>query len=131
MSDSTERLETGKRIRREVLGAEYVDKKAATSWEFAKPYSDLVTEFVWGAIWGRPGLSRRDRSLINLGMLAALGRPAELELHIGGALTNGVTPEEIREAFLQVGVYCGAPAGLEAFHCLKRVFDEQGERAGG
>jgi 4-carboxymuconolactone decarboxylase len=123
---TTELLEAGRAMRREVLGADYVDNKAATSWAFAQPYADLVSEFCWGAIWTRPGLARRDRSLLNLGMLAALGREAELELHTGAALTNGVTPEEIREAFLQIGVYCGVPAGLEGMRILKRVLDERG-----
>jgi 4-carboxymuconolactone decarboxylase len=126
MSGSNKTLETGRAIRREVLGADYVERKAATSWPFAKPYADLVTEYCWGAVWARPGLGRRDRSLLNLGMLAALNRSEELALHIGGALNNGVTPEEIREAFLQVGVYCGAPAGMEAFRIARKVFEERG-----
>jgi 4-carboxymuconolactone decarboxylase len=126
MTDDDNRMKTGQRLRREVLGAEYVDRKATTTWPFAKPLSDLVTEFAWGAIWARPGLSRRDRSLINLGMLTALNRSDELRLHIGAALNNGLSPEEIREALLQATVYCGVPAGLEAFRCAKAVFDERG-----
>lgn len=126
MTAPTERMEAGRALRREVMGAEHVDRGAATAWPFAKPYADLVTEYCWGAVWSRPGLSRRDRSLLNLGMLAALNRSEELALHIGGALNNGVTPEEIREAFLQVGVYCGAPAGMEAFRAARKVFEARG-----
>jgi 4-carboxymuconolactone decarboxylase len=126
MTDEDSRLKSGQRLRREVLGSDYVDRKAATAWGFAKPLSDLVTEFAWGSIWARPGLSRRDRSLINLGMLTALNRSEELSLHIGAALNNGLSPEEIREALLQASVYCGIPAGLEAFRCAKTVFDERG-----
>src|SRR5688572_23638821 len=83
MTTPSNKLETGRAIRREVLGSDYVDKASATSWPFAKPYADLVSEFCWGAVWSRPGLSRRDRSLLNLGMLAALNLHRELELHIG------------------------------------------------
>jgi 4-carboxymuconolactone decarboxylase len=120
------RLEVGRAIRREVLGSEYVDRGATAAWPFAQPYLDLVTEYVWGAVWSRPGLSRRDRSLLNLGMLTALNRSQELAVHIGAALNNGVTPEEIREALLQAGVYCGAPAGLEAFRVARQVFEQRG-----
>jgi 4-carboxymuconolactone decarboxylase len=126
MNESNKTLEAGRTIRREVLGADYVDRKATTAWSFAKPYQELLTEYCWGAVWGRPGLSRRDRSLLNIGMLAALNRNDELELHIGGALNNGVTVEEIREAFLQIGVYCGAPVGLAAFKAARKVFEERG-----
>src|SRR5690606_2222355 len=110
----------------EVMGAEYVERASVTAWPFAQPYADLVTEYCWGAVWGRPGLSRRDRSLLNLGMLAALGHSQELKLHMGGALNNGVTPEEIREVCLQVGVYCGVPAGMEALRLAREVFEARG-----
>lgn len=118
------KLETGRAIRREVLGTE--SGLAATAWPFAEPYMDLVTEYIWGAIWSRPGLSRRDRSLLNLGMMAALNRNQELTLHVGLALNNGVTPEEIQEVFMQVGVYCGAPAGLAGFQAAREAFAKRG-----
>jgi 4-carboxymuconolactone decarboxylase len=123
---SSKTLEAGRAIRREVLGADYVDRKASTTGTFAKPFADLMTEYCWGAVWGRPGLSRRDRSLLNLGMLCALNRSDELAAHINGALNNGITPEEMREAFMQVGVYCGMPAAMGAFRIARQVFEESG-----
>lgn len=84
----------------------------------------MITEYAWGAVWSRPGLTRQTRSLLNLGMLTALNRPVELELHIRGAITNGVSRDEIREVFLQAAVYCGAPAALDAFRIARRIFAE-------
>jgi 4-carboxymuconolactone decarboxylase len=124
MSDD-DRFGQGSAVRREVLGADYVERTAPGAWGFADPYRKLVNEYVWGSIWTRPGLSRRDRSLLCLGMLAALGAD-ELEVHIRGALNNGLTPEELREVFIQVGGYCGAPAGLESFRKLRKVFADMG-----
>src|SRR5947209_9543721 len=102
-------FEAGLQTRREVLGAEHVDRSLARASEFARPMQELVTEYCWGAVWSRPGLDRRTRSLLNIGMLTALGRSHELSLHVRGALTNGVTPEEIQEALLQAAIYCGVP----------------------
>jgi 4-carboxymuconolactone decarboxylase len=85
---------------------------------------ELATEYCWGRVWSRPGLARRDRSLINLAMISALNRPHELKMHIGGALRNGVTREEICEIFLQVAIYCGVPAGVDAFRTAREVFAE-------
>jgi 4-carboxymuconolactone decarboxylase len=110
-----DRFEQGLEVRREVLGGEHVDRSLATASDFMRPMQEFVTEYCWGAIWTRPGLDRRTRSLINLGMLTALGKGHELEVHVRGALTNGVTETEIKEALLQAAVYCGVPAGLEAF----------------
>ncbi|MBH77488.1 MAG: 4-carboxymuconolactone decarboxylase [Dehalococcoidia bacterium] len=121
---TSEMFEKGLAIRREVLGHEYVDNSLAQADEFTMPLQELVTEHAWGAIWGRPGLSRRDRSLLNLGMLTALNRPHELRLHIRGALNNGLTREEIREALLQSAVYCGAPAALDGFRVAREIFAE-------
>jgi 4-carboxymuconolactone decarboxylase len=109
------RFETGLRVRREVLGDEYVDRALAASTGFSEPLQELLTEFCWGAIWARDGLDRRTRSLINIAMLTALNRPEELKAHIGGALRNGCTEEEIVEVLLQTAVYCGMPAGVDAF----------------
>jgi 4-carboxymuconolactone decarboxylase len=95
------------------------------AWPFAADFQRLVTEVVWGSVWSRPGLTRRERSLVTLGMIAALNRP-EVELHIGGALRNGCTPDEIKEVFMHVGVYCGAPAGLECFRAARKAFAEAG-----
>ena len=114
---------TGDRVRREVLGAEYVDAARERGTEFMESFQELVTEYCWGAIWGREGLDRRTRSLLNIGMLAALGRESELRLHVRGALNNGCTREEIQEALLQVAVYCGIPAGLSSFKVAEEVLD--------
>ena len=98
--------------------------------DFMRPMQEFVTEYCWGAIWTRPGLDRRTRSLINLGMLTALGKGHELEVHVRGALTNGVTEAEIRETLLQAAVYCGVPAGIEAFRRADSVLAAQREAGG-
>ena len=114
----------GLAVRKEVLGAEYVEKSLGAADDFNRPFQELVTEYSWGAVWTRDGLTRQSRSILNLGMLSALGRSHELKLHIKGALTNGVTREEIREVFMQVAIYCGVPAGVESFRCAREVFAE-------
>jgi 4-carboxymuconolactone decarboxylase len=116
--------ERGLKVRREVLGAEYVDKSVASADDFQRHFQEYVTKHCWGAVWTRPGLPRKTRSMLNLAMLAALGRSNELKLHLKGAVNNGVTKEEMAEIFLQVGVYCGAPAALESFKMAKEVFAE-------
>ena len=112
----------GLQTRREVLGADYVDQAIKTADPFSLPLQEFVTQYAWGDVWNRPGLPRRDRSLLVLAMLVALNRPHELKLHLRGALNNGVTREEIREAFLQAAVYCGAPAAMDAFRTAREVF---------
>lgn len=119
-----ELYDAGMALRRKVVGAEYVDKAMAAADDLTQDFQDLVTEYCWGAVWTREGLCHRDRSLLNLGMLTALGKPNELKLHLRGALTNGVTREEIREVFLQTAIYCGVPAALEAFRVARDVFAE-------
>lgn len=114
----------GLEVRREVLGREYVDRSLATADEFSQPIQQLVTEYCWGAIWGRPGLDRRSRSILNLGMLTALNRPHELGVHVRGAINNGVSTDEIREVLMQTAIYVGVPAALESFRIAKRVLDE-------
>src|SRR5216110_3136269 len=114
----------GLAVRREVLGAEYVDKSIANATAFNKPLQDFVTEYCWGACWTRPGLPRKTRSMLNLALLTALNRPHELKMYIKGALTNGVTRAEISEILLQTGVYCGVPAAVDAFRSAKEVFAE-------
>jgi 4-carboxymuconolactone decarboxylase len=116
--------DNGLAVRKEVLGAEYVEKSFKSADEFNLPFQELVTEYCWGAIWTRPGLDRKSRSILNLGMLTALNRSHELKLHIRGALNNGLTRDEIREVFLQTAIYCGVPAGVEAFRCAREVFAE-------
>jgi 4-carboxymuconolactone decarboxylase len=123
------RLEEGLAVRREVLGREHVDRALVEASEFARPMQELVTEYCWGAVWSRPGLDRRTRSLLNLGMLTALNRRHELELHVRGALTNGVTVSEIQEVLLQAAVYCGVPAAMDAFRAAEKVIAEYGATA--
>ena len=119
-------FEKGLSIRRQVLGAEYVDNAIATADDFNRPLQELVTQYCWGEIWGRPGLDRRTRSLINLAMITALNRPHEVKMHIRGALNNGLTKEDIKEVFLQVAIYCGVPAAVDSFRIAKEVFKELG-----
>lgn len=118
------KFEKGLEIRREVLGNEYVDKAIAQADAFSRPLQEFLTEYCWGTIWARPELPRKIRSLINLGMLAALNRPLELKIHIKGALNNGCSKEEIREALLQVGIYCGIPAAVDSFRVMAEAFRE-------
>ena len=120
----TELYEKGMKIRRQVLGDEYVDRALANSDEFGADLQKLVTEYCWGWTWGRSGLSLKQRSLNNLCMLAALNRPAEFETHLRGALRNGCTREEIKETLLQVAIYAGIPAGVEAFRIARKVLAE-------
>lgn len=114
----------GLEIRKEVLGAAHVEKSMASVSDFARPIQELVTEYCWGATWSRPGLERRDRSLINLAMLTALNRGHELSVHVKGAINNGVTPEEIQEVLLQTAIYVGVPAALESFRIAEATMKE-------
>ena len=110
--------------RREVLGADYVDASLARADDFNAAFQQMTTEIAWGMCWTRPGIDRKTRSMINLTMLSALNRGAELRLHLKAALTNGVTRDEIKEILMQVGAYCGIPACLEAFKIATEVFKE-------
>lgn len=116
----------GDSIRREVLGDARVDRTTRDPDAFDAPLIEYLTKYAWGDVWSRPGLDRRSRSILNLGMLSALGRAEELRLHIRGALRNGLTKDEMQEIFLQVSVYCGAPAALEVFKVAQEVFEEDG-----
>jgi len=122
---ASELYEKGMKVRREVLGDEYVDRALAGVDDFNREFQQMVTEHAWGAVWGRPGLAKKQRSLINLAMLAALNRAEEFELHFRGALKNGCTLEELKETLLQVAVYCGMPAGVSAFRIAKKVLAER------
>ena len=121
-----ERAEAGLKTRREVLGAEYVDKATAAVDDFNRPFTEMLNTYCWNDVWNRPGLPRQTRSMLNLAMLSALGKEHELKLHINGALNNGLTKEQIREVFLQVAIYCGVPAAVVSFRCAKEVFKERG-----
>ncbi len=119
-----ETFEKGLKIRREVLGSDYVDRSLAAADDFTKPLQELVTQYCWGEVWGREELDRRTRSFINLAMIAALNRPHELKLHVRGALNNGLTKEEIREVLLQVAIYCGVPAAIDSFRVAREAFQD-------
>lgn len=121
---SREKFEKGLEIRKAVLGKEYVENSLKNADDFTLPMQELSTEYCWGHVWGREGLSRKERSMINLAMISALNRPHELKLHVKGALVNGVTRDEIREILLQVAIYCGIPAGIDSFRLAKEAFAE-------
>jgi 4-carboxymuconolactone decarboxylase len=116
-----ERLAKGRRIRADVLGEDAVRVRLDEADAFNRDFQELITEYCWGAGWGRDALTRRDRSLMNLGMLSALNRPAEFAQHVRGALRNGVTRSELKDALIQVAIYCGVPAGVEAFRIASEV----------
>ena len=119
-------FEKGLPIRREVLGPEYVDSSLAQADSFMMAFQRATTSWAWGWAWGDPTLDRRTRSLINLAMLTASGKPAEIKLHVKGALRNGVTVEEIKATLLHATAYCGIPAGLEAFKAAHEVLLKEG-----
>ncbi len=119
-------FEAGLSTRKAVLGDDHVDKSLNAATDFNWPMQELTTEYCWDRIWNRPGLDRRSRSLLNLGMIAALNRPHELKLHVRGAINNGVTVEELTEVFLQVAVYCGVPAGIDSFRVAQEALKDMG-----
>jgi 4-carboxymuconolactone decarboxylase len=116
--------ERGLEIRKSVLGREFVEKSIASADDFNRPLQELVTEYCWGAVWGRDGLDKKTRSMINLAMISALNRPHELKMHVKGALRNGLTRDEIREVLLQVGIYCGVPAAVDSFRVAREALNE-------
>jgi 4-carboxymuconolactone decarboxylase len=115
MTDTTPLFDKGFEIRKAVLGAEHVERSWANADDYNRPMQALVTEYCWGAIWGRDDLPREIRSMLNIAMLTALNRPHELKLHVQGALRNGVTPEQVRGILMQAAIYCGVPAALDSF----------------
>lgn len=121
---STDKFAGGQAVRREVLGDAYVEASLVRATEFNREFQALVTESCWGTIWTRDGLPRHTRSLLNLAMMVALNRPHELDLHTKGALRNGVTVDEIKEVLLQAAVYCGIPAGVDAFRVVSKAIAE-------
>ena len=120
-------FERGLAIRRSVLGKDFVDNAFATADDFNRPLQELVTQYCWGEIWGRPGLDKKTRSMLNLAMLSALNRTHEIKAHVRGALANGLTRDDIKEVFLQVAIYCGVPAAVDSFRLAKEVFKELGD----
>ena len=121
---TSKKFEDGLKIRKAVLGEDYVNSALAAADEFSEPLQELVTEYCWGSVWTRDGLPRKTRSLINIAMICALNRPHELRLHLRGALNNGCSPEEIREVILQVAIYCGVPAAIDANRTAREVLEE-------
>jgi len=121
---SQQQFDAGLAVRRAVLGDAYVDRSLASMDDFTRDMQELVTEYCWGRVWTRDGLSHATRSMLNLAMLTALNRPHELAAHVRGALTNGVSRDEIREVLLQTAIYCGVPAALDSFRVARGVFAE-------
>jgi 4-carboxymuconolactone decarboxylase len=121
-------FDKGNEVRTAVLGEEYVQAAMRNADEFSRPLQDLVTEYCWGAVWARDGLPLKTRSMLNLAMISALNRPHELRTHLRGALNNGVTRDEIREIFLQVGIYAGIPAAVDSFRAAREVFADLDEK---
>jgi 4-carboxymuconolactone decarboxylase len=121
---SEEVFDLGLSIRKKVVGEKYVNQSMSTADDFNRDFQKLVTEYCWGAVWGREGLDHRTRSLINLSMIATLNRPHELKLHTMGALRNGVTKEEISEVLMQVAIYAGVPAGVDGFRIAREAIEQ-------
>lgn len=121
---SNDKFEKGLAIRKQVLGETYVNHSMNNADDFNLPLQELVTEYCWGAVWGREALSKPERSLINLAMISALNRPHELKLHVKGALRNGLSKTQIREVLLQVAIYCGVPAAVDSFRIAKEAILE-------
>jgi len=118
------KYDDGMEVRREVLGAEHVDRATANATEFTREFQELITEYAWGTIWTRPGLDRRSRSLITLTALVARGHTEELAMHLRAALRNGLTIDEIKETLLQTAIYCGVPDANTAFRIAQGVLEE-------
>ena len=126
-----ELFERGLNIRKEVMGADYVERSLENASDYERGFQEeFITGFGWGAIWGREGLTRQQRSILNLGMLAGMGRFHEFKGHLRGAVNNGLTREEIRELLIQIAGYCGMPTGLEVFRAAKEVFAEMDKKDG-
>jgi 4-carboxymuconolactone decarboxylase len=128
-AERAERSERGMKVRREVLGDEHVDRSVSATTPFTEPFQDLITRYAWGEIWSRPGLSRPERSLVTLAVLAALQHEQELAMHVKAALRNGLTPGQIQEVLLQVAVYAGVPVANRAFPIAQRALAEAAEAA--
>lgn len=123
---SSDQFERGLKCRKDVLGEAYVEAALEKVDDFGRDFQEMVTEYCWGGTWGRGLLEKRERSILNLGMLAGLGKSHEFKLHFKGAMTNGLTIPELREILIQIAVYCGIPAGIEAFRLAREVFAAEG-----
>lgn len=120
-----ELYDRGQKVRREVLGDQYVDTAAKNTNDFNRPFQELIAEYVWGTLWSRPGLDRRTRALINIGILTALGRTEELKFYLRAAPNVGMSKEDVQEALMQTAIYCGIPAALDSFRVAQEIFREQ------
>jgi 4-carboxymuconolactone decarboxylase len=120
-------FDAGMNVRREMFGAELAEKAVANASEFARPFHDIMTRYCFGETWNRPGLGRRDRSLITLAMLIAQGRELEVKMHVKGGLANGLTVDEIREVVLHAMIYCGVPASYTALRAAEEALRDAGE----
>lgn len=118
------RYRTGVAVRRSVLGDPHVDRAEVSATDFDQPFQEMITEAAWGTVWARPGISKRERSMLTLALLAALGHDEELALHLRATVNTGASREDIREAFLHVAIYAGVPAANSAFRVAKEVFSE-------
>jgi len=123
---TSKQFEDGLKCRKEVLGEAHVEAALAKADDLTRDFQVMITEYCWGGSWGRGVLTKQQRSILNLGMLAALNRPHEFKLHFRGALTNGLSPKELREILIQIAIYCGAPAGIESFRLAREVFEAEG-----
>ena len=121
-------FQKGLRLRKQVIGAEYVERSFKSSDRYTMPVQELATQAAWGLVWTRPGISRQWRSVLNLGMLVALNMPHELKVHIRSALRNGLTRAQVSECLLQTAIYCGFPAALAAFRVMQETFAEEDRR---
>jgi 4-carboxymuconolactone decarboxylase len=121
-----QKVEQGLGIRREIFGADLVDKASAAADDFNRPFEELVNQYCFGEIWGRPGLDRKTRSIVTLSMLTGLNRPNQIRAHVRGAIANGVSKQELQELFLQAASYCGVPAAVDSFRIAREVFTELG-----
>ena len=120
--------EAGEAVRRKVLGEDYVDRALNKADAFSRPFQDILNEYCWGAGWTDAGLDLKQRSLLNLGMLAALNRVHEFGVHFRGAIRNGLTDDELRAALVQIAIYCGIPAGVEAFRVAGTIREEMRQK---
>ena len=128
---STERYEIGLKVRKQVLGDDYVDRAISGADDFNREFQEFLTEQCWGTVWSRTALSNKQRSLNNICILAALNRPQEFKLHFRGAIRNGCTLDELKDTLLQIAVYCGAPAAVEGFRLAREVLADEGIEVGG
>jgi 4-carboxymuconolactone decarboxylase len=129
LMNDEQRREQGMRVRRAILGKQHVDRAVASTTEFNADFQDFITRVAWGDIWSRPGLPPKTRRLLTIALMVALNRTDEFRMHVGGALNDGVTPDEIKEILLHCAIYCGVPAANSAFHIASELLADDDGRA--